>query len=72
MNKIIRDHYPVSKLPEDLRQGLPLDGEARIVVESRPKRRGYTLQELLELKQSIAPATDNPVERIRALRDEWD
>jgi DNA-binding winged helix-turn-helix (wHTH) protein len=72
MNRIVRDHYPISKLPEDLREGLPPDGEARVVIETKPPRRGYSLAELLEIKKSIKPATDDPVERIRKLRDEWD
>ncbi len=34
MNKIVREHYPVSKLPEDLREGLKPDEEVRITIES--------------------------------------
>ncbi len=37
MNKIVRDHYPVSKLPEDLRQGLEGVATVRVVVESEPQ-----------------------------------
>jgi hypothetical protein len=72
MNRIVRHHYPIANLPEDLRQGLPPDGEVRVVIETEPKRHGYTLAELLEIKKGIRPATDDPVERIRKLRDEWD
>ncbi|MDO9417869.1 DUF349 domain-containing protein [Pararhizobium sp.] len=35
MNKIVREHYPVSSLPEDLREGLAMDGEVRIVIEEQ-------------------------------------
>jgi len=37
MNKIVRDHYPVSKLPEDLREGLEGVATVRVVVESEPQ-----------------------------------
>lgn len=33
MNKIVMEHYPVEKLPEDLRVGLPDTGSARVTVE---------------------------------------
>ena len=34
MNKIVRDHYPVDKLPEDLREGFTAHATVRIVLES--------------------------------------
>ncbi|AJC77461.1 hypothetical protein IE4803_CH00198 [Rhizobium etli bv. phaseoli str. IE4803] len=33
MNKIVRKHYPVANLPEDLREGLSNDATVRIVLE---------------------------------------
>ncbi|MBO9192614.1 hypothetical protein J5277_00705 [Rhizobium sp. 16-449-1b] len=36
MNKIVRDHYPVANLPEDLREGLGDVATVRIVVEPEP------------------------------------
>jgi len=33
MNKIVREHYPVANLPEDLREGLDVDAKVRVVVE---------------------------------------
>jgi len=33
MNKIVRQHYPVANLPEDLREGLAKDATVRIVLE---------------------------------------
>ena len=41
MNKIVREHYPVSSLPEDLRQDLDPKTYVRIVIEEldmSPKR----------------------------------
>ncbi|MEN3150327.1 hypothetical protein ABCW43_23770 [Neorhizobium sp. IRAMC:178] len=34
MNKIVREHYPVANLPEDLREGLERDATVRVVIES--------------------------------------
>lgn len=34
MNKIVKEHYPVSKLPEDLREGLEPDEKVRITIET--------------------------------------
>jgi hypothetical protein len=33
MNKIVREHYPVENLPEDLREGLEAGSTVRVVVE---------------------------------------
>jgi hypothetical protein len=36
MNKIVRDHYPVANLPEDLREGFADDATVRVVLEVEP------------------------------------
>lgn len=74
MNKIVREHYPVEKLPEDLRQGLPKGQTVTVTVEEEEaapvsKER---LMEFLNKARSVEPIADDPVERIRKLRDEWD
>lgn len=33
MNKIVRDHYPVDRLPSDLREGLSDRSTVRVVIE---------------------------------------
>lgn len=33
MNRIVREHYPVEKLPEDLRAGLPAGQTVTVTVE---------------------------------------
>ncbi|MCD7110120.1 hypothetical protein LRX75_13840 [Rhizobium sp. DKSPLA3] len=35
MNKIVRAHYPASKLPDDLRSGFDSDATVRIVIEQQ-------------------------------------
>jgi hypothetical protein len=33
MNKIVREHYPVANLPDDLKGGLAADATVRVVLE---------------------------------------
>ena len=89
MNRIVRDHYPASKLPADLREGIPEGAEVSVTVEvseyrrypgfpPEPERTPVTARELwtsvkeYQASPEFKPATDDPVARIRALRDEWD
>ena len=37
MNKIVRDHYPVDKLPEDLRGTFSPATRVRVVIEEEPE-----------------------------------
>ncbi|MFG1300981.1 hypothetical protein V5F49_14410 [Xanthobacter sp. V3C-3] len=73
MNRIVRQNYPVEKLPEDLRDvGEKGDG-LRVIVEAVPAPVSEArLRELLALARSVEPIGDDPVERIRQLRDEWE
>lgn len=83
MNKIVRDHYPVEKLPADLREGLGDSATVKIVIEaeaepsSEPKKL-LTIEETLEMirryKELGYPSvsSEEAVARIRELRDEWD
>lgn len=77
MNRIIREHYPVERLPEDLRAELGLAQTARVVIETEdaPLRRAArvaAIAELLEHRSKLAPSANDSVERVRKLRDEWD
>lgn len=71
MNKIVRENYPASKLPEDLREGLDLDATVRVVVQSISP----PIPHLSRFVGRFANRNVTPheaVARIRALRDEWD
>lgn len=70
MNKIVREHYPVEKLPEDLRQGLPPGQTVTVTVEEDAPPSREKLIALLERARKGDPIADDPVERIRALRDD--
>lgn len=87
MNRIVREHYPVEKLPEDLRDGLPIGATVTVTVEGEaPPRSSFDarLDEILRDARPIPPSEARArlgrsevsaaaaVARIRALRDEWD
>ena len=75
MNKIVREHYPVSSLPQDLRQGLDPEDSVRVIIEEsapHPEQQKKELRELMALARLAQPLDDDPVGRIRKLRDEWD
>tara|TARA_R110002020_G_scaffold238712_1_gene451219 strand:+ start:1072 stop:1323 length:252 start_codon:yes stop_codon:yes gene_type:complete len=82
MNKIVREHYPVENLPEDLR-ALVGDAESVTVELTQDNRYHAPLskeqaialmrqmqKENVEKRTSIS--TEEAVARIRELRDEWD
>jgi hypothetical protein len=73
MNKIV-ENYPVEKLPPELREGLVQGEKVRVIIEEIPSRdtSKERLQELLNLADRASPIGDDPVARIRKLRDEWD
>ena len=77
MNRIVREHYPVSRLPDDLKTGFPAGAIVRVEVEvEEPHKTSINelrnkLQQLHESKK-IAITTEDPADRIRKLRDEWD
>ncbi|TPN36633.1 hypothetical protein FKO01_08690 [Mesorhizobium sp. B2-3-3] len=76
MNKVILEHYPASKLPDELRSGIALGASVTVTVEEEAKRPlgREQLLELMQNAQASAPGTslEEAVARVRALRDEWE
>ncbi|EJW11193.1 hypothetical protein A33M_3454 [Rhodovulum sp. PH10] len=78
MNKIVRENYPVSKLPEDLREGLDPSGTVRIEVTDeerapeRPPERRPTLDEIWARRRPPFRTKEDIDAQIRADRDAWD
>lgn len=86
MTRIVREHYPVEKLPEDLRDGLPVGTTVTVTVEGRspPAPFDSRLDQILRDARPVGPSearmrlarsgvgAAEAVARIRALRDEWD
>jgi hypothetical protein len=77
MNKIVRTHYPVEKLPDDLRVGLPASGTVTVTVlgddaSVDTQERSILIEAMKSARYQPTSVEDNPVKRIRELRDEWD
>ena len=78
MNRIIHEHYPASKLPDELREGIDPDRHVTVTVveeEQRPSREALVqlLEEARRRASSVGDvSTKEAVRRIRDLRDEWD
>jgi hypothetical protein len=77
MNEIVRKHYPASRLPADLREGIPADSQVLVtIVVEEPRRRFPTqagegvFSRFSALRRSHFTTTADVVEHVRALRDE--
>jgi hypothetical protein len=74
MNRIIRENYPASKLPEDLRAGVDPSSTVTVTIveEERRPEEVMSLEEIFSLKgfrrRSAAEIDDD----LRRQRDEWD
>jgi hypothetical protein len=73
VNKIVREHYPASQLPEDLRPSA--DPSARVTVtieeeEGRPER-VLSLEEIWAMRRPPYRAKDDIDAEVRHQRDEW-
>jgi hypothetical protein len=47
MNKIVLEHYPASRLPEELREGIAANASVRVTVEEESELRPLSREELL-------------------------
>jgi len=80
MNRIVRDHYPAERLPDDLQKLIDPTRPIRIVIEQEDDHRARkSPDELMAMIESYRATKDNSgktveeaVAEIRALRDEWD
>lgn len=83
MNRIVREHYPVSKLPEELQKEFPGHDEVTLTIEARtPSQDDRTGPEppygwggfsrYRHLAKPRYNSTEEVVAHVRALRDEWD
>ena len=74
MNKIVREHYPASKLPSDLRQGIDPNASVTVIVslEEVPPHRVMTLEEIFAARRPPFRSAEDIDADIREVRDEWD
>jgi len=73
MNKVVREHYPASKLPDDLRGPIEVGKSVTVTVmeEEPPPADVLSLEDLFALRQPPYLSKEEIDEHIRALRDEW-
>ena len=76
MGKIVLEHYPASKLPRDLRGGMPDNAVVRITVEEEmqtPPDRHKLMALMNQARRNAKKVSlEDAVSRVRELRDEWD
>jgi hypothetical protein len=74
MNRIIRENYPASKLPEDLRAGVDPSSTVTVTIVEEEKRpeKAMTLAEIFALRRPPFRTAEEIDEDLRRQRDEWD
>ena len=73
MNKIVREHYPVANLPEDLREGLDPAAEVTVtLVEENMPETAVSLEEIFAARRPPFRSAEDIDAQVRALRDEWE
>jgi hypothetical protein len=74
MNKIVKEHYPASKLPVELREGIDPGGHVTVTVveEEKPPKHVMTLEEIIAARRPPYLTAEEIDEEIRRQRDAWD
>ena len=74
MNRIVRENYPASKLPEDLRAGVDPSSTVTVTIVEEEKRpeKVMTLEEIFALRRPPFRTAEEIDEDLRRQRDEWD
>jgi hypothetical protein len=74
MNRIVKEHYPASKLAEDLREGLAPGSHVTLMIDEGkgPPEKALTLDELFALRRPPYRSGAEIDEDVRLQRDEWD
>jgi hypothetical protein len=72
--KIVTEHYPAEKLPEELRAGLESGQLVRVAVEpeSSPAAARRPLTSYYGAAKGLYSSPEDVIESIRKLRDEWE
>jgi hypothetical protein len=74
MNRIIRENYPASKLPEDLRAGVDPAATVTVTIVEEEKRpeKVMSLEEIWALRAPPFRTAQEIDDDLRRDRDEWD
>ena len=74
MNRIVKEHYPASRLPEDLRQGVDPTAivTVTIVEEEMSPEKIMSVEEIWALRAPPFKTAQEIDADLRRQRDEWD
>jgi hypothetical protein len=74
MNKIVREYYPASHLPEELREGINPNAEVKVTIEEVEPRPDHvmTLDEIFAARRPPYRTPEEIDANIRSQRDDWD
>lgn len=72
IRKIVIEHYPAHKLPEELRRGIAPKDNVRVTVESEDVDQPTPLTSFIGSAKGCYLSPDDAVTGIRSLRDDWE
>ena len=74
MNRVVFEHYPASKLPEDMRSSFDPSSRVTVVVtvEELPPDRIMTLEEIFAMRRPPFRTREEIDAEWRRQRDEWE
>jgi hypothetical protein len=74
MNRIIRENYPASRLPEDLRVGVDPNATVTVTIveEEKGPDKAVSLEEIWALRAPPFRTAKEIDDDLRRQRDEWD
>ena len=73
MNRIVKHHYPVAQLPDDLREGLDPTADVVVTVEEiETSGQTATIEEIFAARQPPFRTATEIDRMIRRQRDDWD
>ncbi|PIO97872.1 hypothetical protein [Pleomorphomonas carboxyditropha] len=70
MNKIVRSHYPVGKLPADLREGLPPDATVSVRIDVEDSSDRLPLSRLAGTLPNLHGEEGAVIAHFRSLRED--
>jgi hypothetical protein len=70
MNEIVWRHYPVSKLPKELRADLPLDGTVEVQIRSESPVKKIKMVDLIGSAPNVHGSEAEVLAHIREGRDD--
>jgi hypothetical protein len=73
MNRIVKEHYPASKLPEDLRAGVDPTATVTVTIveEQHQPERNVSLEEIFASRKPPFRSAEEIDADLRRQRDEW-